>query len=435
MVMISSVTVAAVLLWFAYGSMSKEAYAEANKDAYTCFNDFDINIKKYAEIDVLDVYAEYYLKTATDRKTVCINHENNKEIYNSTVIDKESLINRKYKTDQEMGYSYIHYGGGEYIIFQSEYIGKYVLYRIEDVSYVKSNKYKLAFYGVLVLVVVLCITFMLLAILLKRQFIPLQRLKDTTKLMADGMYDVRTDVKREDEVGELGKSFNKMAEAVEKRDKNLKLFMGNLTHELKTPMTAISGYAQTMLNVKLSEDEAEEALIYICDECKRLERMSKKLMRLLEIENNGDKLEFRKIPVNKLFDETIKTCRTVIKGKSINIECEDDGTILCVEPDLMTDVLVNLVDNAVKASDNGGKIELTCSNKLIRIRDYGCEMASEELEKIMEPFYMIDKSRSRKSGGAGLGLALSAAILRQHNVKFSIESRLGEGTIVNLQFV
>lgn len=285
------------------------------------------------------------------------------------------------------------------------------------------------------LVVVLCITFMLLAILLKRQFIPLQRLKDTTKLMADGMYDVRTDVKRDDEVGELGKSFNKMAEAVEKRDKNLKLFMGNLTHELKTPMTAISGYAQTMLNVKLSEDEAEEALIYICDECKRLERLSKKLMRLLEIENNGDKLEFREIPVNKLFDETIKTCRTVIKGKSINIECEDDGTILCVEPDLMTDVLVNLVDNAVKASDNGGKIELTCSNKLIGIRDYGCGMASEELEKIMEPFYMIDKSRSRKNGGAGLGLALSAAILRRHNVKFSIESRPGEGTIVNLQFV
>lgn len=276
---------------------------------------------------------------------------------------------------------------------------------------------------------------MLLAILLKRQFIPLQRLKDTTKLMADGMYDVRTDVKRDDEVGELGKSFNKMAEAVEKRDKNLKLFMGNLTHELKTPMTAISGYAQTMLNVKLSEDEAEEALIYICDECKRLERLSKKLMRLLEIENNGDKLEFREIPVNKLFDETIKTCRTVIKGKSINIECEDDGTILCVEPDLMTDVLVNLVDNAVKASDNGGKIELTCSNKLIGIRDYGCGMASEELEKIMEPFYMIDKSRSRKNGGAGLGLALSAAILRRHNVKFSIESRPGEGTIVNLQFV
>lgn len=435
MVMISSVTVAAVLLWFTYGSMSKEAYAEANKDAYTCFNDFDINIKKYAEIDDLDVYAEYYLKTATDRKTVCINHENNKEIYNSTVIDKESLINRKYKTDQEMGYSYIHYSGGEYIIFQSEFIGQYVLYRIEDVSYVKSNIYKLAFYGVLVLVVVLCITFMLLAILLKRQFIPLQRLKDTTKLMADGMYDVRTDVKREDEVGELGKSFNKMAEAVEKRDKNLKLFMGNLTHELKTPMTAISGYAQTMLNVKLSEDEAEEALIYICDECKRLERLSKKLMRLLEIENNGDKLEFREIPVNKLFDETIKTCRTVIKGKSINIECEDDGTVLWVEPDLMTDVLVNLVDNAVKASDNGGKIELTCSNKLIRIRDYGCGMASEELEKIMEPFYMIDKSRSRKSGGAGLGLALSAAILRQHNVKFSIESRPGEGTTVNLQFV
>ena len=437
MVLSATIAVTGLLIFITYRSMQKEAYAEAYKNAYEKSMDFKNAVGIYSNYDDKDMYVQYYMKTSTDGHIICMSYVNGtvKEIYNVTVFGKEYILNGKYIPGGGTEYRYVKYKGGKYIIFESGIIDNYCLYIIENVSYVDGKIYRIALYGVVITGVVFLITYIILALLLRRQFRPLLEVKKTTALMAEGKYDVRVEVNKNDEVGQLGKSFNKMAEAVEKRDKNLKLFMGNLTHELKTPMTAISGYAQTMLNVKLSEDEAEEALIYICDECKRLERLSKKLMRLLEIENNGDKLEFREISVNKLFDETIKTCRTVIKGKSINIECEDDGTVLWVEPDLMTDVLVNLVDNAVKASDNGGKIELTCSNKLIRIRDYGCGMASEELEKIMEPFYMIDKSRSRKSGGAGLGLALSAAILRQHNVKFSIESRPGEGTTVNLQFV
>ena len=105
-----------------------------------------------------------------------------------------------------------------------------------------------------------------------------------------------------------------------------------------------------------------------------------------------------------------------------------------VEEDLMTEVLINLVDNAVKASSQGDTIRLIAKNHQILVQDTGCGIPEDEKKKILEPFYMIDKSRSRKSGGAGLGLALTALILKQHGVALAIESREGKGTTMILNF-
>lgn len=105
-----------------------------------------------------------------------------------------------------------------------------------------------------------------------------------------------------------------------------------------------------------------------------------------------------------------------------------------MDEDLMTDVLINLIDNAVKASENGGKISLIAYKNTIKVIDYGKGMPEKELKKILEPFYMIDKSRSRKNGGAGLGLALTATIVEKHNIDMNIESEVGKGTVVTLTF-
>ena len=105
-----------------------------------------------------------------------------------------------------------------------------------------------------------------------------------------------------------------------------------------------------------------------------------------------------------------------------------------MEPDLITDVLINLVDNAVKASEPGSQIILRAEDNRVEVQDFGRGIPKEEQEKILEPFYMIDKSRSRKNGGAGLGLALIAVIVQKHNIKMSIESEVGKGSKFVLEF-
>lgn len=105
-----------------------------------------------------------------------------------------------------------------------------------------------------------------------------------------------------------------------------------------------------------------------------------------------------------------------------------------VEEDLMTEVLINLVDNAVKASGQGDTIRLIAKDRQILVQDMGCGIPEDEKKKILEPFYMIDKSRSRKNGGAGLGLALTALILKRHDVTLAIESEEGKGTTMILNF-
>ena len=281
----------------------------------------------------------------------------------------------------------------------------------------------------------------ILFIILRHILQPLQELNETTKRLAEGNYDQRVVVRRKDEIGQLEESFNKMAEAVEMSTRSLEaserqktLFMGNLTHELKTPMTAISGYAQTLLSTKLSRENQEAALLYIYEECGRLERLSKKMMKLLELDQE-DSLVFTDTPVNCLFEAAEKSCEVILKDKQMTLECMEHGEHFSMDLDLMTDVLINLIDNGVKASDCGGKIVLRAYDNIIEVQDFGQGIPAEEQEKIMEPFYMVDKSRSRKSGGAGLGLALTAMIAKQHNISIQIDSKEGNGNRIILQFV
>ena len=267
-----------------------------------------------------------------------------------------------------------------------------------------------------------------------------RRINATAADIAKGNYDKRVNVRGKNEIATLGTTFNQMAEAVETRTKSLEeserqktLFMGNLTHELKTPLAAISGYAQTLLTVRLDEEDEAEALGYIDEECKRLERLSKKMLRLLELDTE-QKLELYEIPVRQLFERTERLCRKLLETKGVTLQYEEHGECFLVEEDLMTEVLVNLVDNANKASKQGDTIRLIANDHQILVQDTGCGIPEEEQKKILEPFYMIDKSRSRKNGGAGLGLALTALILKRHDVTLAIESEEGKGTTMILNF-
>lgn len=437
-----------MIIWVLAGkSLMNEAMVSAYRDTFLVVNDFKEHLDKTYSMgmEVDSIYLNYLLKSYQDDFNICIRRFDDmpeEEIYNHTIFKAEDFTNQEYRLyDGDVFYTKVRWENKTYIIFYYSAGEGIYLYRMCDISDVENKIEWLIGATLLLLVFLTAAASIILHMVLKRVLQPLKELNETTKSMKDNMYGQRVKIHRMDEIGQLGENFNRMAEAVEARTRSLEeseqkktLFMGDLTHELKTPLTAISGYAQTLLTAKITEEEKEEALLYIYEECNRLSRLSKKMMRLLELDRE-EELEMTQTPVKELFERTQRACSTILKEKQLTLCCEEHGEILPMDVDLMTDVLINLIDNAAKASSEGNKIMLKAYERCIEVEDFGQGIPEEEMGKIMEPFYMIDKSRSRKKGGAGLGLALTAMIAKRHGITIETESRLGEGTRFILQFV
>ena len=401
--------------------------------------------------EVMDIQLQYFFKTRLDEYTICVRYQeidgtlvNDAEhgyfVYNHTVLSLDDVENNDYNSiaNETISYGTLHYQDSEYLICKYTTKNRLSIYHLTCIDYAKDKLRNLTMYMIVITFSVMVVMSIIVALILRHSLRSLKELNATAADIAKGNYDKRVNVRGKNEIATLGTTFNQMAEAVETRTKSLEeserqktLFMGNLTHELKTPLAAISGYAQTLLTVRLDEADEAEALGYIDEECKRLERLSKKMLRLLELDTE-QKLELHEIPVRQLFEQTGRLCRKLLETKGVTLQYEEHGE--CFLEDLMTEVLVNLVDNANKASKQGDTIRLIANDHQILVQDTGCGIPEEEQKKILEPFYMIDKSRSRKNGGAGLGLALTALILKRHDVTLAIESEEGKGTTMILNF-
>lgn len=265
---------------------------------------------------------------------------------------------------------------------------------------------------------------------------PIRLLTGATRKMAEGDYTYRARKVSNDELGALTQDFNSMAEALEENVAQLKNeirsredFIAAFAHELKTPLTAIIGYADLLRSRKLDEEKHFLSSNYIYTEGKRLEAMSFRLLDI--IVTKRENVELQPIEAEALFDY-LKDM--FAENKEIVFEWEYNQGIVYTELNLMKSVLLNLIDNACKASSPGGKVEVRgrkCAEGYsFEVQDYGVGIPQEELKKVTEAFYMVDKSRSRSRNGAGLGLALCAEILRLHQSRLEMESTVGEGTCI-----
>lgn len=448
-VLFSSAVCSVVVYSLVKNSSLNAAEAQGLKNALVEFSNIEERIGTlYAgKTNIIDEEVmKYILKEQNDEMLVCFSERSTEgeEIFNSTVFEQKDFEQLSYHPVEGIvtEVAQMKWEGKHFLVYcQTGHYGSFVFYRLEDVSYVW-ERMRLLGLGLVILtcVITMFVCFMLFVII-NRVLYPLQKLNAGAKQIARGQYDERIAVMRKDEIGELSDNFNQMAEAVQHRTDQLKeaewkrtLFMGDLTHELKTPMTAISGYARTLMTVKLSEEDKEEALSYIYEESCRLERLSQKMMNLLLLEDK-EQIKRVEVPAKTLFHNASEACSHSLAEDGIFLECREAGENFLVDADLFTEVLINLIDNARKASREGGRIILSASPGVIEVRDFGTGIPEEETKKILEPFYMIDKSRSRKSGGAGLGLAITAMILKKHDCELQIESRVGEGTRMILQFV
>lgn len=268
---------------------------------------------------------------------------------------------------------------------------------------------------------------------------PLKALSNAASRIASGHYDERASVDTGDEVGELARDFNRMADAVqehvaalEERNTRQEMFIGGLTHEFKTPMTSMMLHSETLLNnPRLTEAQRGASLMHIRTQCAWLERLTQKLMSLVTL---GQNLHLAPYSVEALFARVAESTAETMDLRQTPLQITCRAETLPMDVDLMQSLLVNLVDNASKASEPGQVVELHAQGRTLSVRDHGCGIPAEALVRVTEPFYMVDKSRSKRLGGSGLGLALVKRIADAHGARLAIESTPGEGTVIKIVF-
>lgn len=270
---------------------------------------------------------------------------------------------------------------------------------------------------------------------------PLDKLSQTAQALAAGDLSRRSGVQTQDELGALAREFDAMAARQEANFAALKAtmegqdrFIGSFTHELKTPMTSILGYADLLRRGTLSPEEQANAADYIFSEGKRLERLSLKLLELYLAEHQALSL-VPAAPADLLQDLTAHLSPGLAR-QGIVLTTQWEPGLCLLEPDLFRSLVLNLIDNSRKAIGAQGTISISCQMTergcRLTVQDTGRGMPPEVLSHLTEAFYRVDKSRARAQGGAGLGLALCEKIAVLHQGRITFESTLGQGTTVTV---
>ncbi len=294
-----------------------------------------------------------------------------------------------------------------------------------------------AFLGIFAMtaITVLLITFVASATTAMQQTKPIRDMAAAARKFAEGNFDARVhDSEREDEIGELIKSFNAMADSLQKTEQQRREFIANISHELKTPMTTIAGYADGILDGVISPEEERQYLSIISAESRRLARLVRRMLDVSQLQS----LDL--ITQKKPFDLSESMRRVLVsmekkitsRGLDVDVEIPEDPVLVLGDNDLLTQVVYNLLENAAKFAARGSTLFLGLEKKgekaVVTVRNTGQTIPAEELPLLFERFHKSDRSRSEDKDGVGLGLYIVRTILEQHREKISAESSDGVTT-------
>ena len=289
-------------------------------------------------------------------------------------------------------------------------------YICKDVSATREQIGRLRILGFTLLAAACAVGAVVLALLLRKALEPVARLTRSASL--------------------ISKAFDQMAESIEGKIESLdrelerkELLIGALSHEIKTPMTAVVGYADTLLRMPLDKEQQEKCARQIAEAGRRAESLSQKMMDMISL-SGQDAAKKQDFAARKLTGELAE-----IYGDRVEFICRIES--LYGDETLVFSLIENLIQNALRASEEGERIRVILKEEegydAILVEDHGCGISPEHIPLLTEPFYRVDKARSRKMGGAGLGLTICKRIAEWHDGDLHIESAVGVGTTVKVR--
>lgn len=288
--------------------------------------------------------------------------------------------------------------------------------------------YMLTLWAILVSVAV---AYGILYIQIRRISDPLKEISEAAKIIAGGEFQKRLNIETGDEIEELGRSFNHMAESLEKIEENRRNFVANISHDLRSPMTSIRGFIEGIIDGTIPEEKRQHYLNIVLDESKRLIKITNELLELNNMQQG--KLEIRKdtFELNETIRRKLIAYEKSITDKKLNVTfsmCEEKSFVFS-DQGLVERVLLNLIDNAVKFTPEKGSIEIKTSTRensiTTEITNTGGNINPEELKKVWERFHKGDASRGIYKGGYGLGLAIVKEIISRLGEKVWVKSDNG----------
>lgn len=389
-----------------------------------------------------------------------LNNFEKQGVYLDVIDEKNNIIYSNYNTDilgkrdeLKVGHDKVNYiirdlGDKTYLFVTKEISLDENYYKIsygKDISSIYRNREYLIQLFIKINVGISIILIIVMLMLSKIIVNPINKLIKSTRVIAGGNFSERVRVNSSDEVGLLAKNFNDMAIVVEDKISELEKisedkqrFIDNLAHELRTPLTSIIGYADFLrTNRGYGEETLINSLSYIYDEGKRLEKLAFKLMDLIVLKK--EEFKMKKEDMNGLLIEVEKSLIPKLEMKNMYIKISAENLTLLIDKELIKILIINLIDNAIKASQSGDTIFLSLyknesSNVVLEVKDKGIGIPKDDIQKVFEPFFMVDKSRARSNNGVGLGLSICAEIAKIHNTQITIESEVNKGTTIKVEF-
>ncbi|MGM7636226.1 sensor histidine kinase [Bacillus sp. Hm123] len=269
---------------------------------------------------------------------------------------------------------------------------------------------------------------------------PLEEMKRAAVKLSEGDFSTRVHVKTKDEIGQLAETFNHMAESIDEEDEKKKEFLATVSHELRTPLSYIKGYSEALSSGMVKGEEGEQQYVHIITrEAKRMERLVNDLLELIKLEGDSSAIEKAPLPLAETIHQTLQKLMPAAKQKQVNLTEKLDHNII-IEGDecRLEQVIVNVVDNALRYTEADGFITVHLFERegkaVVKCKDSGIGIPKEDLHKITERFYRVNKARTRVDGGTGLGLSIVENIVKGHQGRLMIASEYGHGTTVTIEF-
>lgn len=295
--------------------------------------------------------------------------------------------------------------------------------------------FKIQMFFITISFVVFLIGVVLTIVVANKIIRPINNLTEVTKKMARGNLDVRSPIVYNDELGELAKNFNYMADEISKRDQLKNEFISSVSHELRTPLTAIKGWAITLNSDETDDETLKVGFEIIEQETDRLSNMVEELLDFSKLVRGNVELNIKKVNIVNLVEyiENYMQPRASREKIDFSLICEKDKLEYgYFDEDRIKQVLINLLDNAFKFSDINGtvtvQVERILNKLIIQVIDTGCGISDEDLPRVKEKFYKGKNSKSQN----GIGLSICDEIVKLHNGEINIESKLGKGTNISI---